>query len=75
VCCVLPASGTVPGGGEPEQEGKVPHRKGWRGGGAPATTKRWQLRVAGQLWLQATCAGEAGEGEAQPRPVKHEVAT
>jgi hypothetical protein len=33
VCCALPASGSVLGGGEREQEGKVPHRKGWRGDG------------------------------------------
>jgi hypothetical protein len=35
VCCALPASSTVPGGGERELEGKVPHRKGWHGVGAP----------------------------------------
>jgi hypothetical protein len=37
LCCALSASSTVsvPGGDEREQEGKVRHRKGWRGGGAP----------------------------------------
>jgi hypothetical protein len=34
VCCALPASGTVSGGDEREHEGKVPHRKGLRSGGA-----------------------------------------
>jgi hypothetical protein len=34
VRCALPASGTVSGGDEREHEGKVPHRKGLRSGGA-----------------------------------------
>jgi hypothetical protein len=64
----------VPGGGERELEGKVPHRKGWHGGGTLAMTKRQHLGVAGRLWLWAICAGEAGKGEAQPRPVKDAAA-
>jgi hypothetical protein len=35
LCCALRASDTVPGGGDGEQEGKVPHRNGWCGGSAP----------------------------------------